>query len=85
MSRYSICNPEQFTALAELYSMSVQGHDGPNVFCVECDIELADLDREGSDTTCWYCLHPTCEDGDPCQDCYEIAIDRAHDSMDTER
>jgi hypothetical protein len=83
MSLYSHCNPEEFSYSPADYS--VQDHDGPNVFCVECDIEMADLDREGSDTHCWYCLHPTCEDGDPCQDCYENAIDRAHDSMDMER
>lgn len=53
--------------------------------CRLCGESLEGLDKEGDDTTCWWCLHPECEDGTPCVDCYSDAIDKAMDSMDMER
>jgi hypothetical protein len=55
------------------------------ILCDECGDVLADLDKQGTDTTCWWCIHPECEDVSPCVDCYSEAIDRAMDSMDMER
>jgi hypothetical protein len=82
MSLYSHCNPDQFSYSPTDYSVQDGGDEHP--VCDECGELLGGLDREGDGVTCWNCLHPDCEDY-PCQDCYETAIDRAHDSMDTER
>ncbi len=57
--------------------------DSPICSADRCD-KCKELLSDSDDETCWQCLHPDCEDY-PCQDCYEHAIDRAHDSMDMER
>jgi hypothetical protein len=80
----------QYKALATSYGESSietiqeQQRDSQieNPTCIECGDPLTD-NSDGEDT-CYFCLHVECEH-DPCEDCYENAIDKAHDAMDQDR
>jgi hypothetical protein len=90
MSRLAMYAPDEYTVTSDYPSIELirerqRDAEAENPTCDECGEVLADLDKQGTDTTCWYCIHPECEDGTPCVDCYSESIDRAMDSMDMER
>lgn len=81
MSRLAAYNPEEYESgriANSFHNPSVQDHP---YFCEECGEELGD-DDEGM--TCHGCEYE-CSDDYKCQECLEVAADRAHDAMDMER
>jgi hypothetical protein len=53
---------------------------GMDTVCDTCGESYTD----GNDTTCNHCQHRDCKER-PCQECTEIAMDRAMDMADMER